>query len=296
MAISKPFWTIVVLILVVPLTGCSEIRGRRRAREGNRQYELGNYSAAISEYDEAERLRPGLPQVALNKGLACRQMLLPGAHGPEKEHATSCALDAFRHLKELRPADPRADQLYVQTLFDGERFDELAAMYKKQLSADPKSRAALDGLVQVYSRWDKSDEALRWIVQRADNEPGDANAQYSVGAFVWDLLFRRGGNAEKNQFDPRPGAKDQVRPFFGVNDIVGARRVQLADTGIRYLEKAVAIRPGYREALTYLNLVYRQKAFAYFDDPAAWQASIDAAESYRKKAMEQDTPPPPAGH
>jgi tetratricopeptide (TPR) repeat protein len=296
MVISKSSCTAGIFVLLALLPGCSELRGRRHAREGNRLFEAGNYEQAVAEYDEAERLRPGLPQVALNKGLACRQLLGPGVPRPETERAASCALAAFQHLKELRPNDPRADQLYVQTLFDADRYETLAAMYQKQLAERPNDRAALDGLVQVYSRWDRWEDALRWIIKRADSDPSDAAAQYSVGAFVWDVLFRKGGSAEKNQFDPRAGAADGgvAAPLFGINDIVGQRRVQLAETGIAYLQKALQLRAGYREALTYLNLLYRQKSFAYFNDPAAWQAAVDKAESYRKQAVEQATAAPGA--
>ena len=38
--------------------------------------------------------------------------------------------------------------------------------------------------------------------------------------------------------------------------------------------------------MTYMNLLYRQKSFAYFDKPEEWQKAIDSAEMWRKKAME----------
>jgi hypothetical protein len=43
--------------------------------------------------------------------------------------------------------------------------------------------------------------------------------------------------------------------------------------------------------MTYMNLLYRQKSFAYFDKPEEWQKAIDSAEMWRKKAMEGHTPP-----
>ena len=53
---------------------------------------------------------------------------------------------------------------------------------------------------------------------------------------------------------------------------------------VRVLE-ALELRANYADAMTYLGLLYRQKSFAYFAQPEQWQAAVDAAESYRQKAM-----------
>ena len=53
--------------------------------------------------------------------------------------------------------------------------------------------------------------------------------------------------------------------------------------GVKYLQRALALRPQYREAMVYLNLLLRQKAMAYFARPSLWQACIDEAEKWRLK-------------
>jgi hypothetical protein len=70
-----------------------------------------------------------------------------------------------------------------------------------------------------------------------------------------------------------------------LNDITGAERVALANEGIGYLEKALALRPGYLEAMTYLNLLWRQKSFGLFADPTAWQAAVDRADEWQRRAL-----------
>ena len=62
----------------------------------------------------------------------------------------------------------------------------------------------------------------------------------------------------------------------------------MADMGINYLQRALAIRPSYREAMTYLNLLYRQKSYAFFDRPDEWKAAVNEAEKWRAEAMKQD--------
>jgi tetratricopeptide (TPR) repeat protein len=309
----------------VSTTGCSELRGRRRVREGNRLYRDGNFAEALNQYTSAEDLVPHLPQLWLGKGLACRQMMSPGSKTPDSERAVNCALAAFDRLRSLGKGDQRGESLYIQTLFDAERFETLAALYGDRLKKDPTDLGAVNGQIQVYSRWNHLEEALAAYQKRADMKPNDAEAQYAVGVYIWQQLFQRGGGPDKASYDPRPDpnaaaippaaepAKGKGKgkgkhpkkgrskkgalppapikqpPPFTMGDIFGPQRIALADLAMKYLERALALRPKYREALIYMNLVMRQKSLAYLTNPTEWQACIDAAEKWRAKA-EADVP------
>lgn len=273
------------LLAAFALGGCSELRARHYARTGNEHFRAGEFAEAVRSYEAAERLAPDLWVAAFNKGLACRQLILPGSKSAESTRATECALNTFERLRNERPEDPRGEQLYVQTLFDAERFRELTELYQKRLAQQPDDPLALNGIIQVYTRWNRPAEVLHWLKQRADRMSSDAEAQYSVGVYVFSQLLERGGGPDKGSYDPRAGGEP---PLFSVDDIMGAKRVELANSGIAYLERALAIRPSYREALVYLNLLYRQKSFAYFNRPDDWQAAVQSAESYRNKAVALD--------
>jgi tetratricopeptide (TPR) repeat protein len=296
-----------LVALIVATSGCSELQARRHARAGNGHFQAGDFASAVREYELADEAHPGLFVVSFNLGLACRQMMLPGSRSTEQNQAVDCALAAFQRLKELRPDDPRGDQLYVQTLFDGDRFDTLVAMYEAQLKNDPNNLAAINSLINVHSRADHWAEALRWSMKRADIEAKDAEAQYTVGVSIYNRLFQKGG-ADKGTYDPRPDLgldpKDRplkVPPPFTVGDLVGLERIRIADLGIKYITHAIELRPQYREAMGFMSLLYRQKAYAYLEKPAEWEACINTAEEWRKKANElggvpptgaQPTPPP----
>lgn len=286
-----------LLCLVLALTGCAELRGRRHAREGNRLFLEGDYAKAAAEYSAAEQLLPSLNVITLNHGLACRQLMVPGAKGPAQEEAIRCALEAFSRLKKSQPADPRGEQLYLQTLFDAERFDDLVAHYQEQLKNAPQNLEAINALIQIYSRRERWDDALHWTQRRAEIAQRDAEAQYTVGVFIWNRLFQRGGHGERATYNPSGDVAATPPPPFNEGDIVGEERVRLADLGIAYLEKALALRPNYREAMTYLNLIYRQKSYAYFAQPEQWRINLEQAMAWQKKALAANgtSNNPPAG-
>jgi tetratricopeptide (TPR) repeat protein len=279
--------------LVATGTGCSELAARHHARRGNGHYLSGDYAGAVREYELAEQEYPaGLHVVELNKGLACRQLMAPGAKGPAQEQAVDCALGSFTKMKQLRPEDPRGEQLYVQTLFDADRFNTLIAMYEADLKNNPTDMAAINSLINVHSRADHWSEALKWSMKRADLSPADAEAQYTVGVMIYNRLFQKGG-ADKSAYDPRPDpnadpkAPPKTPPPFTLGDLMGGERVRVADLGIQYMTKALEIRPSYREAMGFMSLLYRQKAFGFLDKPVDWEVCINTAEEWRGKAVQQ---------
>jgi tetratricopeptide (TPR) repeat protein len=279
-----------LLLLLAASVGCSEVRGRRRIQKANQLYRDGRYQEAVAMFREAEQFVPDFWVLWINLGYTCRQMLVPGAKTAENAAATRCALDAFQRLKQLQPSDPRGPALYEQTLFETDQYEMLAQMYTRRVEQNARDEEALNGLIQVYSKWpDHLDDAIGWYRKKADLKTGDAEAQYAVGVFIWQQLFAKGGGADKATFDPRPdpNQKKELKtpPPSAPDEILGTRRIELSDLGIQYLEKAIAQRPNYHEAMTYLNLLYRQKSYAYFANPDQWQKCVDSATEWRDKAL-----------
>jgi tetratricopeptide (TPR) repeat protein len=280
-----------VVVLALATTGCSEVRGRRKIQEGNRQYRDGLYKEAVSSFTEAERLVPNFWVLWLNKGYTCRQMIIPGAKTPENMAAADCALAAFRRLQELKPDDPRGELLYFQTLFDADKFEDLAKVYEARFQKNPRDIDAVTGLIQVFTKWNKLDEALEWYSKKAELQTNDPETQYAVGVFIWQQLLVHGGGQDKATFDPRldpnkPKSKQiKIPPPYGAGDIVSQQRIDLADKGIEYLKKAVQLRPTYADAMIYVGLLNRQKAYAFFDQPDEWQKCMNEAVEWQKKYL-----------
>lgn len=256
-------------------------------QEGNAAYRDGNYKEAVKLFDEAAKYMPNFPTLYLNKGFTCKQLVIPGSKTPESVVGANCAIEAFKRFMELKPDEPKGEMLYVQTLFDADRFSTLAEMYESRFAANPKDAQAVAGLMQVYSKWEKMDDALKWYQVNLELKPKDAEAFYAAGTFIYNQLLLKGGAADKQMWDPRPGAVNTgTPPIWLETDLQGQQRIDLAEAGIKYLEKAIELRPTYTDAMAYVNLLWRQKSFAYFDNPTEWQACVDKSAEWARKTME----------
>jgi tetratricopeptide (TPR) repeat protein len=299
-----------VALLVV---GCGEVKGRKLVQDANDLYKKGRYAEAVALFGQAETLVPNLPELWLNKGYTCRQLIAPGAQDPTSRAAVACALAAFKRLGELRPRDARADALTIETMFDAGDLHGLEVLFLERNRRAPDDVDVVRGLQQVYYKGGKWPQALTWSKRAAALRANDAEAQYGVGTFIWQVLSARGGGAEMAAYDPRPrlpppdaeiaaatpDVKTKVKgkkpaaepvpvappaPMVAANDITGAARAELAEEGIRYLQRALALRPRYAEAMTYVGLLYRQKSFAFFGEIPKWQAAVDQSNEWQKRA------------
>jgi tetratricopeptide (TPR) repeat protein len=279
-------------LALVLLPACTQVRGRKRIQEANELYRRGRYAEAVAVYKEAEALVPELPTLWLNEGYTCRQLIAPGGKDPESRRAANCALGAFKRLGELAPRDGRAAELTLQTWFDTGDYADLEAHYLARHHEAPADLDAVHGLQDVYFKWGKWREALEWSKQAAALRARDAEAQYGVGTFVWQILSSHGGGVPMAAYSPWPetakgdSTMTVAPPAPAPDDITADARVALADQGIVYLEKALALRPRYPEAMTYLALLWRQKSFAFFTDPIAWQGAVDTADTWQQQAAD----------
>ncbi|HET6283905.1 MAG TPA: hypothetical protein VFH73_23320 [Polyangia bacterium] len=316
---------VLLCALAAAATGCSEVRGRKMIQEANERYRQGRYQEAVTLFEKAERLVPHLPVLWLNKGYTCRQLIVPGAAATatatttDSRRAADCALAAFARFGQLRPTDPRADQLSIQTRFDVGAPQDLAALeqlFLQRHKKNPQDIDVIQGLQEVYYKGGNWPLALLWSRKAAAIRNKEAEAQYAVGTFIWQVLSSHGGGAVMASFDPRPKLSDapeespeaaprasrrgKNKPSVDTpqpptppppqpTDITGQQRIELADEGIEYLQKALALRPRYPEAMTYVGLLHRQKAFAFFADVARWQAAVNVANDWQQKATQART-------
>jgi tetratricopeptide (TPR) repeat protein len=299
-----------VLLAVLACAGCGELRGRKKIQEGTAAFKRGDFVGAVGRFREAVAFVPEMPLLWLNLGYACRELIVPGAPAAENRAPALCALDAFKHLRELAPADPRGDRLYVQTLFDAGEFKTIERTFSLRHEKNPADLDVVLALEQVYVKTGRWRDALTFYRKAAALRPRDPEAAYAVGTFIWQTLAAHGGGPAVDAYDPRPHPKQDAeqppprppsattsapspigarapRPPPAAEDIAGDERLALCDEGIHALERALELRPRYPDALTYIGLLYRQKSFALFDDLPAWERAVGQAAAYSARAAEK---------
>ncbi len=253
------------LALLLPLmlafntgTGCEMMQSRSLIKEGNSLYKAGKLKEALGLYEQAGEMDPNFPTLHLHLGYT--NMALAALYSPPQSDKFSAgAAKAFKALMKLDPSDERGPRYYLQVLLDSNRLDEALVFLKAQHKKNPKEVKTVSSLGMVSSKAGRFEEALGWYEKRAALLPGEAKAMYLIGTLCWKQLYKN----------------DRAQ---------GQARVQLADRGLAALDNALKIQPDYTEALTYANLLHRERAKGQNDEQAK-ERDMAKARAYYKRAM-----------
>jgi tetratricopeptide (TPR) repeat protein len=162
------------------------------------------------------------------------------------------AVDYFKQAVELDPELTTAEiylaTAYAQQYVPGSREEiskknaEMAIQtFENVMKRDPNNVNAVAGLASIYQNLGQEDTSnLRksrdYYLKYTQLEPQNPTPYYAIGSLNWLIVF------DKNNQDPKEA------------------QLQTIDEGLSYLDKALAINPDYDDAMTYKNLLYRQKA------------------------------------
>ena len=185
-------------------TGCRQVRGRKTIQEANELYKRGRYPRRSRCSSAREALVPDLPTLWLNKGYTCRQLIArrhaPRAGAPPPARwRRSGGCEQVAPERSARRAADGADLVRHRRLRDaGEELPRAAHAAER--------RAARLDVVHGLRRSTTSGGSgrRRWSGRRGgDARPNDAEAQYGVGTFIWQILAARGGGPDMAAYDPR---------------------------------------------------------------------------------------------
>jgi len=139
--------------------------------------------------------------------------------------------------------------------------DNAIESFKRVLNQDPSNANALMGLASIYQNGNHLQEARETYLTASKSDPQNVIAFYSVGAIDWILVY------DKN--NPLPFAQQSL----------------LLDEGLASLDSALALNPQYEDAMTYKNLLLREKARLAVD-PAEKTRLTALADEWFNKALE----------
>jgi TonB family protein len=162
------------------------------------------------------------------------------------------AIELFKQAVDL-DADFTTAELYLasaysQTFVPGATAPENLALadnaiesFRRILRKDPNNTAALLGLAGVYQNTGKFQDAHDAFLTVSKLDPQNPVLFYSAGAIDWILVYDK-----KNPLPP-------------------GQQSLLIEEGLSSLDAALALNPRYEDAMTYKNLLLREKAGLAFD-------------------------------
>lgn len=157
------------------------------------------------------------------------------------------AVSYFKKAVELDP-DLTTAEIYLGTAYaqqfvpngrgeDNDKNAKLAIQtFEDVLKHDPANVNAVAGLASIYQNTQDLPKAHEYYMKYATLDSTNPVPYYAIGSLDWIIVY------DKNN---PPPPEDQVK---------------LIDEGLTNLDKALALNQDYEDAMTYKNLLYREKA------------------------------------
>jgi tetratricopeptide (TPR) repeat protein len=135
---------------------------------------------------------------------------------------------------ERMPSQDKIDQYILTLLLDSQQPEKALSHLSRRLQRNPNDLGTMTMMSDICVDLGRLSEAIEWREKCLAMKPWRAEAHYAVGVFAWRL------------------SKE--------NKITGEARQALIDRGLRALERARELGGDHFETLTFINLLYREKA------------------------------------
>jgi tetratricopeptide (TPR) repeat protein len=236
--------------MLLAMCGCRQLEARDQLNKGVDAYKGAKYEEAIGHFQKATQLDPSLPMAKSYLATALAQNVVPSLDTPENLKTAQQAISIFQEVLDKDPTDVNSLKQIAGIYFSVKKFEDAKAWQKKVLAVDPK----------------------------------DAEAAYTVGVIDWTLAHQN-ALRELLAVNVNDDGEGNLKAPKKTLQALSQENAALVAEGMQYLNQAIANRPNYDDAMTYLNLMYRRKADVDYADAAAVKADIAAAKDWTAKAM-----------
>lgn len=209
-------------------------------------YNAGNYQEATKLYENAVKLEPTNVKAKLSLANALLRQYVPGSD----------------------PANP------VVALAKQQFLDTLAL--------DPKNKPALEGMMMLLVNTKQLAEAHDWALKIIQVDASDRNAYYTAGFVDWALTYPDYAAARKAA-GMQPADPGNI-PDASLRQSLRTQHGAQIEDGFRMLQIALQLKPGYSDAMAYMNLLYRIQA-GMDDTPEQAAGDIAKANSWVGQAV-----------
>lgn len=247
------FWFLSTICTVMLVSvAAAQVPPYKEIELGKQALAQGKFDDAIQHFENANNLLPPNPMLQLDLANAFAQKYVPGSDSADNMRAA----------------------------------DQAISYYQRVIDADTSKIAsgnAQKGIAFLYARMNKFDESKDYYGRAKKVNPRDPEPFYLIAVIDWTLAsqFRQ---QERTRLKLKPEdslpAKDP-KACLVVKDKNASNLAEAIDN----LNTALELRPIYPDAMTYMNLVYLERADIQCDDPITRKADLKAADDWAKKAL-----------
>ena len=154
--------------------------------------------------------------------------------------------------------------------------------FQKVLEQNSKDQLAIVSIASLFLNQQKWDDSKQWFEKAVAVNPNNADAYYSLGFISWSKWFPAFGNAlatvGMRQEDQFPIKDKKVKAELK------EKWDPVIEDGLKDLDKALEINPEFDDAMTYENLLIRERAYLA-DTKEEYDEQVKIAETWIDKAM-----------
>ena len=185
---------------------------------------------------------------------------LAAAYGPDKLNDPGSAEPIIRNMIELEPNESGNYFVLSKIYEDSGRYEDAEGTLNQAKEANPEDPAVYLQLAGFYNRLGEFELTIEALTERAMREDTNPEAYYTIATFYWEKAFR----------DFRLTDEEKLDHIL---------------KGLEAVDKAIALKDDYMEALTYKNILLRMEANMEKDQDRV-KALIAEADELRDRAEE----------
>lgn len=244
--------------LLLAAAGCKQLQARDQLNRGVTAFKSAQFNEAIEHFQNAIQLDPTLVNAKIYLATAYQSQFIPGAPSEDNLHLAQQAMDE----------------------------------YKLILDGDPTNANAVEGIARLDYDMGNLDDARTYYVKSLSISPNDPTAYYTLGAIAYQktnkgILLTRQSLGITDLNNPMIPAKKATPAAKKACESLNQQDSAVIDDGIQQLNKALELRPDYADAMTYLNLLYREKADLTCGNESERQANLKIANDFVARGLAQ---------
>lgn len=249
-----------VILLALSAPACQAVSIRLAMNKGVNHFKAKEFELAAEAFKEAIRIDPKYADAYLDLGLTFMELYEPGSTHPKDVEYADGAIESFKRYIRINPENDRVKDYLINVCSTSQRMDVAIEFFLEDLDKKPNDLMLTRMIAGLYHRAGETTKAIEWFEKAAQLDPKNAEAWYSVGVSCWGHSY----NTPYMEYETR---------------------MAILDKGIEAFAKAKALRNDYFEAISYENLIYREK-MKYDISPAQAVVWRQKADELLQQAME----------